>query len=382
MLALQNMASLLSNMAAAAQGAFGTILNFATGTIFAALNEGVASVMLWLQWLLVLLYLKIRAATATGDDLDSWMADFGVTREPAVAATGLVTFTRFTATASATVPVGSTVLTGDLSQTFAVTASVGNSYYVAGSNSYLIPAGTASAALPVQAAVAGVGGNVLAGAIALSGSALAGIDTVTNAAPFTNGDASETDPQLRSRFVTFVNTRAQATPSAIVAAIIDVQSNLIYSLFENVSSSGAAQAGNFVVVVDDGSGTPSSGLLSAISTAIVTVRPICSTWSVVGPGVTAAAVAITITPPSGTLTTTIGPAIQTAVATYIDSLPINNAVTGTTSASTLFLAQISGVVAGAAPSGTTVTGVTINGASANLVPANMGVVRASGVAVS
>jgi uncharacterized phage protein gp47/JayE len=376
------MASLLSNMAAAAQGSFGTILNFATGSIFAAINEGVASVMLWLQWLLVLLYLKIRAATATGTDLDSWMADFGVVREPAVAATGLVTFARFTSTASATVPVGATVLTGDLSQTFAVTANTTNSYYVAGSNSYLIPAGTASAALPVQAVVAGVGGNVLAGAISLSGSALAGIDTVTNAAPFTNGDAAETDPQLRSRFVTFVNTRAQATPGAIVAAIIGVQSNLIYSLFENVNSAGGGQNGNFVVVVDDGSGAPSSALLNAISTAIVTVRPICSTWSVVGPSVTAAAIAITITPPAGTLTSSIAGAIETAVATYVDSLPINNTAMGTTSAATLFLAQISGVVAGAAPSGTTVTTVTINGASANLVPANMGVVRASGVTVS
>ncbi len=382
MLSLQNMASLLSNMAAAAQGAFGTILNFATGTIFAALNEGVASVMLWLQWLLVLLYLKIRAATATGADLDSWMADFGVTREPAVAATGLVTFARFTDTAAATVPAGATVLTGDLSQTFAVTANAANAYYVAGSNSYLIPAGTASAALPVQAAVAGVGGNVLAGAISLSGSALAGIDTVTNAAPFTNGDAAETDPQLRARFVTFVNTRAQATPAAIVAAIIGVQSNLIYSLFENVSSGGTAQPGNFIVVVDDGSGAPSSGLLASISAAIVPVRPICSTWSVVGPAVTAASIAITVTPPSGTLVSSIAGAIQTAVAAYVDSLPVNNAAAGTTTAATLFLAQISGVVAVTAPAGTTVTAVTINGGSANVVPANMGVVRASSVTVT
>jgi hypothetical protein len=182
--------------------------------------------------------------------------------------------------------------------------------------------------------------------------------------------------------VTFVNTRAQATPAAIVAAIIGVQSNLIYSLFENVNSAGTAQIGNFVVVVDDGSGAPSSALLSAISAAIVTVRPICSTWSVVGPGVTAAAIAITITPPAGTLTSSIAGAIETAVATYVDSLPINNTAMGMASAATLFLAQISGVVAGAAPSGTTVTSVTINGTSGNLVPANMGVVRASGVTVS
>ncbi len=380
---LQNFASLIANMAAAAQGALpGAILRFAPGSLFGALNNGVASVMLWLQWQLVLLWQSIRAATATGTTLDTWMADFGIVREPATYATGNVVLSRFTSTASASVPVGTVVITGDLTQQFLITANASSPYYVAASNSYLIPAGTATAALPVQAVTAGTAGNVAAGAVSLLGSAVAGVDTVTNPAAFTNGEAAETDAALRARFVLFVNTRSLATPSAVAAAVIGVQSGLIYSLFENVSSNGSAQLGNFVVVLDDGSGTPSSALLASVSSAISLVRPVNSTWAVVPPIVSTAVVAIVITPPSGATIASIAPAIQSAVTAYIDALPINNTVAGTTAASTLFLTQISGIVVANSPSGTTVTSVTINGGSGNVVPVAMGAVRSAGVTVT
>lgn len=383
LLTLQNMATLLSNMAAAAQGAVpGAILSFTTGSVLTAINEAVASVMLWLQWQLVLLWLKIRAATASGSDLDSWMADFGVAREQAVAATGDVLFSRFTFSSSAAVPVGATVLTGDLSQSFVVVADPSNPFWVAASNGYLIPAGMQSATIPVQAAVAGTGGNVSAGAISLAGTALSGVDTVLNAAAFTDGAAAETDAALRARFVIFVNTRALATGAAITSAVIGVQSNLIYALFENVSSAGAFQPGNFIVVLDDGSGTPSATLLDTVSAAVAGVRPVGSTWAVTGPVVTAADIAVTVTPPAGTTTAAMAAAIESAVAAYVDGLPINNPATATTTAATLFPAQISAVVAAASPAGTTVTGVTVNGGTANVVPPGMGVVRCAGVSVA
>ncbi len=383
LLTLQTMATLLSNMAAAAQGALpGAILDFSTGSVLSAINEAVASVVLWLQWQLVLLWLKIRASTATGTDLDTWMADFGVTREPAVAATGGVTFSRFTYASAASVPVGATVLTGDLSQSFVVTADPANAFWVGSSNGYLIPSGTQSAILPVQAASAGTAGNVSAAAIALAGTALSGIDTVTNANAFTNGAAAEGDVALRARFVIFVNTRSLATNAAVVSAIIGVQSNLVYALFENVGSNGTAQPGHFVAVVDDGSGTPSSIVLDAISAAIAAVRPIGSTWAVAGPLVTTASVAVTVTPPAGTTAAALAPAIQIAVAACINALPINDAGAGSTQAATLFPAQLSAVVSAATPPGTTVTDVTVNGGTAGLAPANMGVVRCGGVTVA
>ena len=310
------------------------------------------------------------------------MADFGVVREPAVAATGGVTFSRFTSSSSASVPIGATVLTADLSQSFAVTADPTNPFWVPASESYLIPAGTQGATIPVQATAAGPAGNVAAGAISLAGTALSGVDTVTNAAAFTDGAAAETDAVLRTRFVVFVNTRSLATGAAIVSAIIDVQSNLIYAVFENVGSNGAPQPGNFIVVLDDGSGTPSATVLDAVSTAIAGVRPICSTWAVVGPVVTGASIAVTVTPSAGTPTSLIALAIETAVAAYVDALPINNPATPTTTAATLFPAQVSAIVSAASPAGTTVTSVTVNGGTANVVPASMGVVRCTGVSVA
>ena len=57
------------------------------------------------------------------------MADFGLTRLPAVAATGQVTFSRFTNTLQAVVPFGSLVQTADGSQKFTVVTDATNSGY-------------------------------------------------------------------------------------------------------------------------------------------------------------------------------------------------------------------------------------------------------------
>src|SRR5260364_169397 len=62
----------------------------------------------------------LRAATSTGADLDSWVEDYGLSRLPAVAATGYVTFSRFTPTQPALIPVGAKVQTANGVQHYAV----------------------------------------------------------------------------------------------------------------------------------------------------------------------------------------------------------------------------------------------------------------------
>ena len=53
--------------------------------------------------------------------------------------------------------------------------------------------------------------------------------------------------------------------------------------------------GSFVVTVDDGSGSPSTALLSTVQTAIDAVRPVGSIFSVQPPTVLTADVSLTIT---------------------------------------------------------------------------------------
>src|SRR3954452_809264 len=112
---------LLSNFAAAVQGAASALLDFNPGSVLLAIAEAVSGIVLWLQAIVLQLLTMTRASTSVGADLDTWVADYGVTRLPAAASTGQVTFSRFTATQQAVVPVGTMVQTGDGTQNFTVT---------------------------------------------------------------------------------------------------------------------------------------------------------------------------------------------------------------------------------------------------------------------
>src|ERR1700755_177634 len=112
-LSLQNFSTLVQNMAAAVQASANQMLDLTVGSTLRAVLEANASLGLWMQWLILLVLRTTRAATSSGADLDSWMADMTLARLSAVAATGIVTFSRFTPSFSALVPAGSLVRTAD-----------------------------------------------------------------------------------------------------------------------------------------------------------------------------------------------------------------------------------------------------------------------------
>src|ERR1700733_1925446 len=136
-LSLQTFTTLMQNMAAAVEASATQLLDLTVGSTLRAVLESNASIALWMQWLILLVLRTTRAATSNGTDLDSWMADFSLTRLPAVSATGSVTFSRFTSTAMALIPAGALVRTADGTQTFRVSidtllvswASVSNGYF-------------------------------------------------------------------------------------------------------------------------------------------------------------------------------------------------------------------------------------------------------------
>src|SRR6185312_8519759 len=119
-LSLRSFSTLVQSMAASVEASAAQLLDLTVGSTLRAVLEANASVALWMQWLILQVLRTTRAATCEGSDLDSWMADLTLTRLPAVAATGLVTFSRLTPTVSALIPAGSLVRTVDGSQTFAV----------------------------------------------------------------------------------------------------------------------------------------------------------------------------------------------------------------------------------------------------------------------
>jgi uncharacterized phage protein gp47/JayE len=112
-LSLRNFSALVEGMAASVQGAAQSLLDLTVGSVLRAVLEANASVALWVQWLIVQVLATTRLATSTGADCDSFGADFGFTRLPAVVAVGAVTFSRFTPSAAAFIPAGTNVSTAD-----------------------------------------------------------------------------------------------------------------------------------------------------------------------------------------------------------------------------------------------------------------------------
>lgn len=373
MLPLQTFTALVQQFAASAQSAATALLDFTVGSVLRAVAEANASVALWMQWLIMLVMSKIRAATCVGPDLDTWMADFGLTRLPAVAATGAVTFSRFSPSTSALVPVGAQVKTADGTQSFAVIADTTQPTWNAGMAGYLIPAATASASVTVQAVTPGTGGNVQIGAISLLASAIPGVDTVNNAAAVTTGINAEADAAFLARFQNYINTRARATLAAIAYAIQSVQQGLTWTIAENTNTAAGYQPGNFLVTVDDGSGSPPSSLITACGVAIAAYRPIGSTWTTQGPTVETANVALTITTnPAGNKPGLLTP-VQAAVDAYINALP---------NGAGLPYSRIPLVAYGVDPSITNVSSYTLNSGTADLAAVSGQSIRAGTVTVS
>jgi uncharacterized phage protein gp47/JayE len=360
-------------MAVAVQASAAQLLDLTVGSTLRAVLEANASVCLWMQWLILQVLRTTRAATSTAADLDSWMADLSLTRLPAVSATGVVTFSRITPTMAALVPVGTLVRTADGTQTFSVLIDTTSPAWVGASNGYVVASGLASLDIPVMALVAGNAGNVQAGAISLLASAVPGIDSVYNSSAFLNGLDAETDDAFRSRFRNFIASRSRATPAAVAYAITSIQQGLNYTIQENADPSGLPSLGQFVVTVDDGSGYPSTALLSTVQTAIEAVRPVGSLFSVHPPSVVTADVSMLITVASDVAKAPIQAMVGNAITDYINGLPIGSG---------LALTKLAQIGYSANASVINVSALTINGAPDDLAAMPTSVIKTGTVAVN
>lgn len=369
----QNFSTLVSNTVAAVQGAARTLVDLTVGSVLRSLIEANAGMVLWLQGLILALLATTRAATSNLADLDSFMLDFGVTRLAAVAATGQVTFARFTATLQGVVPIGTLIQTGDGTQQYAVTIDTTNGAYSATLGGYVMAPAVASVNVPVTASTVGIGANVASGQINTIAQAVPGVDTVTNASAFINGVNAESDPALRIRFVAYITSLSKATKNAIGYAITSLQQGLVYSFTENLTYGGVAQPGYFYVVVDDGSGAPPGSLLTTVANAIDAVRPVTSTFGVFAPVLINATVVMTATIAAGYDPVATKALIVVALKTYINSLPLGQPLT---------YSRLSQVAYDASPGVTNITAATLNAGTADLAATAQQIVKWLAVTVN
>ncbi len=368
----QTFTAIVQNTVAAIQGGAAKLLDLTVGSVLRAIVEANAAVVLWLQGLILQVQTLTRAATSQGSDLDSWVADYGLTRLPAVASTGPVTFSRFTTTQPAVIPAGTTVQTADGTQPFTVPADTTNSAWNATLNGFVIAVNVTSVTVGVQAANAGTQGNVLAGTITAITQPISGVDTVTNASAFTNGVNAETDAALRTRFVLDLASLSKATKIAIGSAIANIQQGLEYTITEDYDYTGAYDPGFFYVVIDDGTGHPSSTLQSTVANAIEAVRPVTSRYAVFAPVVVTANVSMTITSASGYTHSTVVGNVGTALTNFINALPLGTELPYTQLASVAY--DVAGVI--------NVTAVLLNSGTSDLTATNQQVIKSGTISVA
>lgn len=372
-LPLQDFGALVRGMAAGVQGASQQLVDLTVGSVLRAVLEANASLALWMQWLIVQVLSMTRAATSSGVDLDTWMADFSVARLPGVAATGQVVFARFTPGTAAFIPAGTLVRTADGSQTFAVAEGGPEESWDAALEGYRLGAAQPSVTLPVRAVVAGTAGNVQANAISLMASAIPAVDTVANPAPLQNGMDAETDTALRLRFQGWAASLARATPQAILFAVQSVQQGIACVVTENVDGGAWPRSGSFLVTVDDGSGTPPASLIAAAAAAVEAVRPVGTAYAVRPPSIVPVAVSLQIGVTSESSRARARSDVAGAVSAWINTLPIG---------ATLPATRIASVAYAASAAVTNVTGIQINGAFQDVAAGPTGVIKASSVTVT
>jgi hypothetical protein len=156
-------------------------------------------------------------------------------------------------------------------------------------------------------------------------------------------------------------------------AIANVQQDLDVAIEENTAPDGTVRAGSFLVIVDDGTGYPSSGLLSIVASAVESVRPIGTTFAVVAPQVLTVNVTLTAVIALAAAASQSISSIQNYIAIYLDSLPIGRGASVTRVAQNAYLAG-SGIE--------NVAAIQLNGSSSDIIPPPRTVIKSGEILVT
>jgi uncharacterized phage protein gp47/JayE len=369
----QTFTDLVQNSVIAIQAASRSFQDLTIGSILRAVMEANAAAVLWMQSLIVQLLATTRAATSSGADLVSWMNDYNFQPIAAFAATGFVTFSRFTPTAQAVVPIGAQIQDAAGNNSFIVTLDTTNSAYSSMLGGYVLAAGTASITVPIQSIKAGAASNLLANTINTINTPISGVDTVTNAVALTNGMDAESDPAMCVRFWAYIASLSKATKGAIGYAITSLQPGMTYTIIENYLYNGTYQPGNFALIVDDGTGTPSGTLLSTVYAAVDMVRGDTITFSVNAPVVTTANVSMTISTATGYTHSAVVALVVSALTNYINAMTLGQ---------DLYYTKLAQLAYDASPGVYNVSGVTLNSGTADLIVDSLHVIKSGTLSIA
>lgn len=340
---------IVSSMVASWAASLGYQPTFQQGDAFYALMESVAAQLVYLEAVIRAVNLVARAQTSTGADLDTFYQQFGFFRHDGVETTGPVQFSKLTpATSQVLIPPGIVVQTPGGALQYQTIADPNQPTWSATVNAYVLQPGQSSLLASVQALQPGAAYNVAANQISQIASSLAGIDTVTNTEPFSNGTDAESDADYSARFVQFLNSLAKATKLAIENAINNVPGVLLFNLQENVDLAGHDHPGEFVATIDDGTGHPSAALVDLVQQAIEQVRGFTIEGHAQAVTYITATIVLAIKIDPAYVTSVVEGAVANAIAAAVEKTPIGGVLyVSTIEAAALAVSGVIAVRAGA-----------------------------------
>ena len=331
-LPIQTFDNIVDNQAAAMKANSPVILDFENGSVIKALIEANAANSIWLQALATSLQAVTRLSTSSGNDVDTFIADFGFSRQQGTNAFGNITFSRFTSTVQGVVPVGTIVSDSTNNLTFIVTLNTELGSYDPVLNAYVAPINTATLQVPCVCQTVGLIGNVIIGAIDTinAPNTTPGFDSVTNESALTGGTDQWSDTVTKQEFLLYINSLSRATLQAIQFAVstinIGTEHVARYNIVENVNESGSPQLGYFYVVIDNGTGNVcSDDLVDAVSANVELYRGLTIQYNVDKAGFIAITISVSVNlisnPTESNATITAN--IKAALTAYSLSIPFN-----------------------------------------------------------
>lgn len=256
--------------------------------------------------------------TAEAEILERWASIWGVTRKPAAAATGSVTFT---GSAGSLVPAGSIAQALDGVQ-YATLADA------------TIVATTVVAA--VQAVSAGAAGNRAAGQTLTLVAPVPGVQSAALAGLLSGGADVETDEALRSRLLSRIQTPPHGGSAAdYVAWALEVPGVTRAWCYPLELGTDTVTV-RFVRDNDVGSIIPDAGEVAAVVAYLSARKPVTAQLTVLGPAAVPLNFTIAVTPNSA--------AVKTAVEAELRDLLLREATPG----GTLLLSHIRAAISAAA----------------------------------
>lgn len=370
--ATKTFATLVSNFAAAVQARAAVLQDFRKGSLNLAIGQAISGVVLWLQGLVLQLLKSARLSTATGNDVDTFVADFLMTRIGPIAASGPEVFSRVTPSIATVVPIGAVIQSGDGTQNFTVIRDTNNSNYSSAIDGYPLAIGVLSTTATVQAVAGGTQGNVSPGALSVLQTGIVGVDAVSNPIAFNNGRDQETDAALKARFWATIAGLSAGTEAAIKSAIGSIGQGLQVTIGENQNYSGALDNGFVVIIVDDGTGAIPPALVNQAASAADAVRAAGVRYGVSAAVKLLANVTMTVLTAPGFSHPIVVGQVALALTNYIQNLGLGNALPYT---------RLEAIAYGI-PGVTNVINISLNGATLDLAATFKQTIKPGTIAVS